>query len=231
MRVAAPGTSWISWWGAGMVLAVCLLASLPQGVRAQEDAGRESDRYRNSVGPPLPEHHCRRIYARQGFRPRQDQAACLNISFYGLFRYMNQLPGDQTFIDHLGREQPVKTRNDLNWHRTFVWLTGFFYTQKFRYNITSGRCQPPSRHCSSVTFSTVSVRHSCSASASRPISRPVRCRVPGRSGAAATGRWRRTSSAAGSRRVSSSPASRVDRFFYTAVGQQQHQPARHHRGQ
>ena len=31
---------------------------------------------------------------------------------------------------------PVKARNDLNWHRTMVWLTGFFYDPKFRYNIT-----------------------------------------------------------------------------------------------
>jgi hypothetical protein len=49
---------------------------------------------------------------------------------------MNQLPGDQTFVDHLGRVRQVKTRNDLNWHRTFVWLTGFFYVPKFRYNIS-----------------------------------------------------------------------------------------------
>ena len=31
---------------------------------------------------------------------------------------------------------PVKARNDLNWHRTFVWLTGFFYVPRFRYNIS-----------------------------------------------------------------------------------------------
>ena len=53
-----------------------------------------------------------------------------------LFRYMNQLPGEQTFTDHLGRERTVKARNDLNWHRTFVWLTGFFWDPKFRYNIS-----------------------------------------------------------------------------------------------
>jgi hypothetical protein len=42
----------------------------------------------------------------------------------------------QTFTDHLGRERVVKARHDLNWHRTFVWLTGFFYVPQFRYNIT-----------------------------------------------------------------------------------------------
>jgi hypothetical protein len=72
----------------------------------------------------------------RGFDLVKTRRASLNISFYGLFRYMNQLPGDQTFSDHLGRERTVKARNDLNWHRTMVWLTGFFYVPQFRYNIT-----------------------------------------------------------------------------------------------
>ena len=74
MRIAAPGTSWISWWGAGMVLAVCLLASLPLGVRAQDEAGREATDTATRYGRPLPEHHRGRVYARQGLRHRQDQA-------------------------------------------------------------------------------------------------------------------------------------------------------------
>ena len=60
----------------------------------------------------------------------------LNISVYGLFRYMNQYPVGDSFTDHLGRVRPVNRRNDLNWQRTFVWLTGFFFDPKFRYNIT-----------------------------------------------------------------------------------------------
>jgi hypothetical protein len=72
----------------------------------------------------------------QGFDLIRTEKGTLNISVYGLFRYLNQLPGDQTFTDHLGRVKTVKTRNDLNWHRTFVWLTGFFDDPKFRYNIS-----------------------------------------------------------------------------------------------
>ncbi|HEX6749532.1 MAG TPA: hypothetical protein VF092_19715 [Longimicrobium sp.] len=72
----------------------------------------------------------------KGFDILRTERGSLNVSFYGLFRYMNQLPGEQTFTDHLGRERTVKARNDLNWHRTFIWLTGFFWTQKFRYNIS-----------------------------------------------------------------------------------------------
>jgi hypothetical protein len=71
-----------------------------------------------------------------GFDVLRTKAGSLNISFYGLFRYLNQLPADQTFTDHLGRVRAVKTKNDLNWHRTFVWLTGFFFDPRFRYNIS-----------------------------------------------------------------------------------------------
>ena len=60
----------------------------------------------------------------------------LNISAYGLFRYVDQVPGNQTFTDHLGNVQPVGAMNALNWHRTIVWLSGFFYDPHFRYNIT-----------------------------------------------------------------------------------------------
>ena len=72
----------------------------------------------------------------KGFDIVTTERASLNISFYGLFRYVNQLPGDQTFIDHLGRERDVDPRNDLGWHRTMVWLTGFMWVPEFRYNIT-----------------------------------------------------------------------------------------------
>lgn len=65
------------------------------------------------------------------------QRGSLNLSFYGLFRYLNQLPGEQTFTDHLGRERNVAARNDLNWHRTMIWFTGHFWTPKFRYNFTA----------------------------------------------------------------------------------------------
>ena len=72
----------------------------------------------------------------RGFDLIKTDLASLNISFYGLFRYLNQLPADQVFTDHLGREREVDPRNDLNWHRTMVWLTGFFFKPQFRYNIT-----------------------------------------------------------------------------------------------
>jgi hypothetical protein len=72
----------------------------------------------------------------KGFDIIKGKMGSLNISVYGLARYVNNLPADQTFIDHLGRERTVKTRNDIMWHRTFVWVSGFFFTPKFRYSIS-----------------------------------------------------------------------------------------------
>ena len=71
-----------------------------------------------------------------GFDILSTRRGSLNVSFYGLWRWVDQLPGDQTYKDHLGRERTVKANNMINWHRTFVWLTGFFYSPRFRYNIS-----------------------------------------------------------------------------------------------
>jgi len=117
-----------------LVLVACLAITAP--LAAQEDPGRDpSDTagvadslYTSSIGGEF--------RPAKGFDIVRTRRSSLNISFYGLFRYMNQMPGSQTFTDHLGRERTVKARNDLNWHRTFVWLTGFFWVQKFRYNIS-----------------------------------------------------------------------------------------------
>jgi len=119
-----------------VLLAAWMLAALPAQLAAQEDPGRaasdtatgQDSLYRTSIAGEF--------RPAKGFDLVRTRRSSLNISFYGLFRYMNQMPGTQTFTDHLGRERAVKARNDLNWHRTFVWLTGFFWVPKFRYNIS-----------------------------------------------------------------------------------------------
>ena len=120
----------------GLVLVAGLVAILPARATAQEEAGRDPADTATVSDASFPNTIAGEFNPAKGFDIAKTKLASLNISFYGLFRYMNQTPGDQTFIDHLGRERPVKARNDLNWHRTMVWLTGFFYVPKFRYNIT-----------------------------------------------------------------------------------------------
>ena len=71
-----------------------------------------------------------------GFNLVNTKRGSLNVSGYGLFRWVNQYPVGDKFTDHLGRIQPVNPRNDINWHRTFAWLSGFFYDPKFLYTIS-----------------------------------------------------------------------------------------------
>lgn len=72
----------------------------------------------------------------KGFDLVKTEKGTLNISFYGMVRYINQNPATQTFTDHLGNVREVKSRNDLYWQRSFIWLTGWFYEPRFRYNVS-----------------------------------------------------------------------------------------------
>jgi hypothetical protein len=58
----------------------------------------------------------------QGFLVGRNSLGELAISGYALVRYMNQMPGEDTFVDHLGNERTVDGRNDIFPHRVIVWL-------------------------------------------------------------------------------------------------------------
>ncbi len=59
----------------------------------------------------------------------------LSISAYALIRYINQLPPDQSFVDHHGIEREIDTRNDIYSHRVMVFFKGWMGVPKLRYNI------------------------------------------------------------------------------------------------
>ncbi len=71
----------------------------------------------------------------KGFLVGRTDFGELSISAYALVRYMNQLPADQTFVDHLGQERPVDTRNDIYSHRVMMFLKGWLGLPKLRYQI------------------------------------------------------------------------------------------------
>jgi len=133
---------------AARVLAISVVGSVlwvlmmtPRSGRAQDEAPVEYPAPDSAAVAQAKEESYRNEIAGEmtpgkGFDIFKSRRGSLNVSLYGLFRYVNQLPGDQTFTDHLGRERTVKANNMINWHRTFVWLTGFFYDPKFRYNIS-----------------------------------------------------------------------------------------------
>lgn len=69
----------------------------------------------------------------KGFKVAKTDRGDLSISIYALFRYLNQLPANQTFLDHLGREHVVQARNDLQFHRVQVFFKGWVYAERMRY--------------------------------------------------------------------------------------------------
>jgi hypothetical protein len=70
-----------------------------------------------------------------GFLVGRTSAGELSISAYALVRYMDQLPADQTFTDHLGNERDVDTRQDVFPHRVMVFFKGWLGNPKLIYNV------------------------------------------------------------------------------------------------
>jgi hypothetical protein len=72
----------------------------------------------------------------RGFDMVKSKYGTLNISLYAIARYLNQMPGHQTWQDHLGRDREFVGRNDFFWHRTMIWFSGWLGTPKLTYVAT-----------------------------------------------------------------------------------------------
>jgi hypothetical protein len=72
----------------------------------------------------------------KGFLVGKSDFGQLDISAYGMVRYMNQNDDDDVFIDHLGNERAVDARHDIFSHRIMVFLKGWMGSEKLVYNIT-----------------------------------------------------------------------------------------------
>jgi hypothetical protein len=70
-----------------------------------------------------------------GFLIGRSGAGELAISGYALVRYINQLPAEQTFTDHLGNERAIDPRNDIFPHRVIVFLKGWVGLPKLVYTL------------------------------------------------------------------------------------------------
>ena len=58
------------------------------------------------------------------------------LGAYALVRYINQLPAEQQFTDHLGNVHDIDTRNDIQFHRAMIHFRGWLLSTKARYQIT-----------------------------------------------------------------------------------------------
>jgi len=72
----------------------------------------------------------------KGFLIVKNPFASLNISIYAMARWVNQLPGETTWLDHRDSLRVFDGRNDIYWHRTMIWFTGFLGTPKLTYMAT-----------------------------------------------------------------------------------------------
>lgn len=72
----------------------------------------------------------------RGFQLVKNKFASLNISIYGMARYLNQMPGEQTWYDNTGVERKLTGRNDFFWHRSMIWFSGYLGTPNLTYTAT-----------------------------------------------------------------------------------------------
>lgn len=71
-----------------------------------------------------------------GFTLAKTDVGTLGISVYALWRYLNQLPVHENYLDHLGNSLIVDTRNDLQYHRILATIKGWVYLPKLNYAVT-----------------------------------------------------------------------------------------------
>jgi hypothetical protein len=68
-----------------------------------------------------------------GFKVAKTKNGELNLSGYMVARYLNQLPAQQSAIDHLNRPIAVQARQDFQFHRIMLYTNGWLFDPKFRY--------------------------------------------------------------------------------------------------
>jgi hypothetical protein len=105
-----------------------LKAQLDQSVMIKDSTPTDQSSYPNMVAGELTPG--------KGFSIVKTKVASLNIGLYSIVRYLNQLPGEQVWHDHLDRERALTGRNDIYWHRVMIWFTGFIMTPKLTYTAT-----------------------------------------------------------------------------------------------
>ncbi|MCX6247366.1 MAG: hypothetical protein NTW10_06510 [Bacteroidetes bacterium] len=69
----------------------------------------------------------------KGFQLVKSKFGSLNISAYGMARWVNQMPGSSTWTDHRDSLRTFDGRNDIYWHRAMIWFTGFIGSPKLTY--------------------------------------------------------------------------------------------------
>ncbi len=70
----------------------------------------------------------------RGFTVARGEYGELSLSGYMAARFLDQLPGVQTAVDHLGRPIAVSPRQDFQFHRVMLFSSGWLFHPKFQYS-------------------------------------------------------------------------------------------------
>lgn len=122
--------------GALWLLPARLAAQDISNVNAADTTAAESAADSAAIKKPMANTTAGEFTPGKGFQLFTAKMASLNISVYGLFRWIDQTPGNQTFTDHLGNVRTVSAMNAMYWQRSMIWFTGYFGTPNLRYNLT-----------------------------------------------------------------------------------------------
>ncbi|HEU4614008.1 MAG TPA: hypothetical protein VFS15_18065, partial [Kofleriaceae bacterium] len=98
----------------------------------QNDKDKENERDKSQ---PLPSWGA--LQPGQGFLVGRTDLGELYVSAYALVRYLNQLPAEQTWVDHLGRTHVFDGRHDIWAHRVMIFFKGWIGVPKLRYQLTA----------------------------------------------------------------------------------------------
>jgi hypothetical protein len=106
---------------------------IPEGTKAQAKKQPEQEKEKDQPSPSI--ETWAEYTPGNGFLVGRTKLGELSISGYAMVRYLNQMPGEQTFTDHLGNEHSVDGRNDIFPHRVMIFFKGWLGTPKLVYNI------------------------------------------------------------------------------------------------
>jgi hypothetical protein len=120
------------------VLALGLAACDATTLRGQTEAAPASPQTQTASAPTEPEWPTWGMIdaTGSGVVVHRSSVAELAVGAYALVRYINQLPAEQQFTDHLGNVHDIDTRNDIQFHRAMIHLRGWLLSPKARYQIT-----------------------------------------------------------------------------------------------
>jgi hypothetical protein len=136
-------SKWPSVKGNHFFLWVCFLMLLSPALQAQMNLPDTSDK--SNFGSKLkdimrdddPQAYPNKIAGEftpgKGFQIIKSKFGSLNISIYGMARWVDQMPGEATWSDHRDSIRVFEGRNDIYWHRAMIWLTGYLGTPKLTY--------------------------------------------------------------------------------------------------